>query len=147
MIEHKYVVLQSSWGISIKIVGSLDKYDEKYKEKYKENNFCQINESFFLCCSNEYSTYPNLLGQEEKELIKNVIIFLNKNKMLRSQYEKTIIIINGIQYNYCDYQKDGLIVAIIEWMAEAFGFSSPKIPVMYDANQNKYIFDFSVLYS
>ena len=141
MIKHKYVVLQTSWGIHITIYGEV----REYNTDVKWDNILQINDFLWLYCDNVYSIYPNLLGEVELAMIKKMILLLSNHIKQHSKYDKSIIMIRGLQYNYCDYQEEGLAVAIAQWLAKAFKFEIPDIPVKYDHSMNKYIFNFSVL--
>lgn len=49
-----------------------------------------------------------------------------------SIYGNTLVIIDDLQYNVCDFQKEGLIAAIIEWASKAFEFEAPTINVRYE---------------
>lgn len=53
-----------------------------------------------------------------------------------------LIEIKDIKFGLCDFQEQGLTMAIIKLMSEIYGFEVPKIPVHFDRQLNKYIFEF-----
>lgn len=53
-----------------------------------------------------------------------------------------LIEIKDIKFGLCDFQEEGLTMAIIKLMSEIYGFEVPKIPVHFDRQLNKYIFEF-----
>jgi hypothetical protein len=53
-----------------------------------------------------------------------------------------LIEIKSIQFNISDFQEEGLTLAIIKLMSEVYGFEMPYIPVHFDKQLNKYIFEF-----
>ena len=55
---------------------------------------------------------------------------------------KILIEIKDIKFGFCDFQEEGLTMAIIKLMSEIYGFEMPKIPVHFDKQLNKYIFEF-----
>ncbi len=55
---------------------------------------------------------------------------------------QTLVRIVGLEYNPCDFQPEGLAVAVAEWAAREFGFPAPEIPVAFDRGRNRYVFAF-----
>ena len=49
----------------------------------------------------------------------------------------------GLEIIPCDFQEEGLIAVMIEWAAKAFNFEPPKINVVFQKQNNRYVFDFS----
>ena len=92
-------------------------------------NVMYINDSLWLRCDNEYSSYPNLLGDREQNIIKKVVLLFTDHIKQCTNYNNTIIHVKGLQYNYNDYQEEGLVVACAQWLAKAFNFEIPDISV------------------
>ncbi len=53
-----------------------------------------------------------------------------------------LIEIKDIKFGLCDFQEEGLTMAIIKLMSEIYGFEMPKISIHFDRRLNKYIFEF-----
>lgn len=69
----------------------------------------------------------NMIQEQLSNIIKN---------------NKILIEIKDIKFGFCDFQEEGLTMAIIKLMSEIYGFEMPKIPVHFDKQLNKYIFEF-----
>ena len=52
----------------------------------------------------------------------------------------TLVNIHKITIANCDYQADGLVPAIYQWVSEALKIDTPEITVTYNKEQNKYEF-------
>lgn len=78
--------------------------------------------------------------------MKYLVDGLNIIKNILSKYinEKGILIeINSIElWDIQYFQEEGLTMTIIKLMSEIYGFEMPKIPVHFDKQLNKYIFEF-----
>jgi hypothetical protein len=68
----------------------------------------------------------NMIQEQLSNIIKN---------------NKILIEIKDIKFGFCDFQEEGLTMAIIKLMSEVYGFKMPNIPVHFDKQLNKYIFD------
>ncbi len=112
MIEHTYFVCKSSWCINIKIIAGHTNFDNKF-----------------------------FYDDELPYLVKGLEI-VQKKIVERSIYKDTLIIIDNLQYSVCDFQEEGLTVAIIEWASKAFDFSKPVIEVDFQKKNNRYVFNF-----
>lgn len=138
MIEHQYVILKTNWGINIKICAEYTDFDNVYLKsggvKIVDGLWLKYADKFLIKHKRFYAgDFPYLMkGLEivQKSIINNSI------------YKNTLIIICDIQYNLCDFQEEGLIVAMIEWAAKAFDFEPPKINASFEKQENRYIFDF-----
>lgn len=54
-----------------------------------------------------------------------------------------IKVADGIWFNPCDFQEEGLTAAIIGWASKAFGFEQPIINVSFQKEKNRYHFEFN----
>ena len=53
-----------------------------------------------------------------------------------------LVRVEDLEYNPCDYQPEGLALAVAEWAAREFGFPEPETSVAFDRDQNRYVFSF-----
>lgn len=141
-MEYKYCMRITSWGIVIYLDAEYAEYvkglsDEKIKQ-VAEKIWITYREKNAYC---DHGKYP----LQDPPYLEKGILLVQEQIRLHSKYEETLIIIQGMQHNYCDFQKEGLTAAIIEWAAEAFGFECPEIPVEYDRENRKYVYDFDAI--
>lgn len=140
MIEHKYFICKTSWCINIIIRAEIANMDEVDSEGLA----VQVSEGLWI----KFADKP--LIREEKFDVSDLPYLAKGLQMVKSQisnnsiYENTLVIIDDLQYSICDFQKEGLTAAIIEWASKAFGFETPTINVRYEKEINRYIFDFDL---
>lgn len=126
--KFKYKEILSSWGISIEIEGSC-------QEHRKDDDHIKVTNGLWL------SNKVNRLTHQEIHYLKKGLEIVSKEIISHSPYGKnTLIVINNILFNYCDFQPDGLIPAIISWSADYFGFPTIKVETIFDKAKNEYVF-------
>lgn len=101
----------------------------------------QISNNIWL----EYRYEYQKLYNELSPYLKKGIQLVQKQIQAHSKYEEILIIIQSMWFNYCDFQEEGLTAAIMEWAAQAFGFECPEIPVEYDKENRRYVYDFDAI--
>ncbi|MFL5743066.1 MAG: hypothetical protein ACJ751_00260 [Niastella sp.] len=69
-------------------------------------------------------------------LIKKQLLFNKKISNVTVCYE-----VKEIDFNYIDFQEEGLYCAIQEWISKYYGIALTPIDVKYDRVKNKYIFN------
>lgn len=141
MIESKFVVLKGNGGISVKVCGDVFEYNSSF-----DKNVVTINERLFLECDNTYSSAPRQLGEREERIIHSVIEGMAELIVASSGFTRSLIRIQGLSFSELDYQEEGLVVAMIQWITKAFDLNVPSVPVNYDRVQNRYLFNFAELY-
>ena len=142
-MEHKYCVLKSSWGIVVFLNAEFAEYVEDISDK----TIKQVAEKIWITYQEKniyYDDQGKCLSPDLPYLEKGIQL-VQKQIQAYSKYEETLIIIHSLRFNFCDFQKEGLTAAIIEWAAEAFGFECPEIPVEYDRENRKYVYDFDAI--
>lgn len=131
--KYSFRTIKTSWGIAIDIIA----------ECASKNKFPSDSENSIV------SIVPGLWGVIlDKRLPNNDIQFIWKGLKNISQLilsnstykDDTLIIIHSIDFNFCDYQPEGLTPAIIGWAANSLGFAEPLIEALFDSNENKYNF-------
>lgn len=127
-----YRIIKSQWGIAIDITGEIASL-----ENYKEKEFCiKIDEGLWI-------RILNAVTCEEEKLIYTGLKKISELIKLASPYKfDSLIIFHAIEYNPCDYQTEGLIPAIYQWVSEALKIDTPNIEVRFNKNLNKYEFNY-----
>ena len=128
LLNHKYKVLKSTWGISIEIIGEIT--DNSFNKEY-----CQIFCDFGC-------ELPDDLNISEKEHIIKGLAFLYEDIKNILDRPQIVIIIRQVNYNLCDYQEEGLTAAIVEAVSQALCIDTIQTDVVFDQKSNKYLFNF-----
>lgn len=139
MIEHIYSIRKSSWWIHIKIVAYVINFD---KFNSVANPIKAADGIWFKYADKPLSDNAMFSNDNLPYLKKGIQLVQNKIRT-NSLYDETLIVIKGLEFNPCDFQEEGLTVAIIEWASKAFHFDNPKIGVDFNKEKNRYIFDFN----
>ena len=140
MIEHKYFICKTSWCINIVILAEIVNMDEADLE----SPAVQVAEGIWI----KFAEKPLMNGENLDD--SDLPYLLKGLQMVSSQifnnsiYRNTLIVINDLKYSICDFQKEGLTAAIIEWASKAFEFETPTINVRYNREINRYIFEFDL---
>ena len=114
-------------SIEIKPLPSINNY-------YKINNNIGIKYDFEdFSYDKNYFELPYLI--DGINVVQNQLSNAIKNNNI-------LIEIKDIKFGLCDFQEEGLTMAIIKLMSEIYGFEVPKISVHFDRQLNKYIFEF-----
>jgi hypothetical protein len=137
MYETTYCVREpnSTWWIYIKLFVEI-------KPLKNNSSYNKINNKIGVRFADNP---PNLSEKFVEEDMKYILNGLNIIKETLSKYinnEGILIEIKSIQFNISDFQEEGLTLAIIKLMSEIYGFEMPYIPVHFDKQLNKYIFEF-----
>jgi hypothetical protein len=51
------------------------------------------------------------------------------------------VLVTNIEFNECDFQPEGLAMAMATWASEVTGKPMAEIPVFFDRTINRYVFD------
>jgi hypothetical protein len=137
MYETTYCVreLNSTWWIYIKLFVEIKPL--KNCSLYNEIN----NKIGVRFADNPLNSNEKFIEEDMKYLINGLNII--KEILSKSINKDGILIeIKSIQFNISDFQEEGLTLAIIKLMSEVYRFEMPHIPVHFDKQLNKYIFEF-----
>lgn len=128
LLNHKYKVLKTTWGISIEIIGEIT--DHSPDEKC-----CRV-------CNDLWCELPDRLDISEKEYIikgLEMLCYDIKRSFARSP---TVIVIRRVNYNLCDHQEDALTAAVVDTVSKALCIDTVQVKVDFDRENNKYLFDY-----
>ena len=128
MISSIYKICRTSWGIYIELSGS-------YKGLSKSEGLYKVTEKLYLELSNK--AYPESMGFNSNELgyLLQGLRFVSQQIEEHSEFDKTVVVIDSILVNHCDYQEEEIIPAVIGWAGKAFGFQTDEIA--YEYNKEK----------
>ncbi|UHA73172.1 hypothetical protein [Paenibacillus sp. 481] len=138
VVEHTYRVFKSTWGIYIKIIAE---YTSVTNSNVQEDELLEV-------CDGLKLVFKKQREQSEDAIFEGDIVYLieglkkvSREIIEKSKYkEDTMIVIHSINIAPCDFQEEGLVVAIIEWASKSFDFEMPKITVTFNKAINKYEF-------
>ncbi|GLI04681.1 hypothetical protein YDYSG_07110 [Paenibacillus tyrfis] len=137
LVEHTYRVFKSTWGIYIKIIAkytSISNYNE-------QDGIIEVCDGLKLVFANKQIVGEDTIFDEDVIYLIEGLKKVSGQILSNSKYEKnTIIVIHSINIAPCDFQEEGLVVAMIEWASIAFGFEVPPIDVTFNKETNKYEF-------
>lgn len=136
-MEYKYCVLKSSWGIVV----FLDAEFVEYVKNSSHEKVLQVTDGIWL----EYRQKYQNAYHADLPYLKQGILLVQGQIRLHSNYKDTLIVIQSVEFNECHFQAEGLTAAIIEWAAKAFDFDCPEIPVEYDRENRRYVYDFDAI--
>jgi hypothetical protein len=128
---YKYKLLKSSWGIVI----FLD-VEEIKNPDLQENDILIANNVYLRL--NTFEKLPKesaaiMLSQGIRSLINLITDQLNG--------EAVCFHVKSLDFNYTDFQLEGLVCAIREWIFQYYKIPIEPIKVVFDSEQNRYIFD------
>ncbi len=136
MYSTTYTMRNGSWDVYIKLFIQIKEFDMD-EQCIKISNNIGIKFADFPLKPTE-----KFVENDMKYLVNGLNII--KNTLSKYIDEKGILIeINSIElWDVQYFQEEGLTMAIIKLMSEIYGFEVPKIPVHFDRQLNKYIFEF-----
>ncbi|KMQ61889.1 hypothetical protein ACM40_06080 [Chryseobacterium sp. BLS98] len=121
----RLTILKTSWGIAI---------------FYEIKELLDLNENSV----NIHKIAPQVYLKLNDNIIDNISLnYLKKGIKSIIQYIDifpVIFSIEKLEYNFCDYQPEGMYYAFRKWFFENHNMEFPIINVYYDKETNKYIF-------
>ncbi len=132
MTKYSFRCIKASWGISIDILA-----DCKQKSLHEKKEFVNLAPGLWatILCNN--------IPDDEMEFLWKGLQYVGNSIINNSPFRNdTLIVIYSIEYNYCDFQPEGLLAAIIGWAAQEFQFKEPDVNIFFDIARNKYVFNF-----
>ncbi len=137
MEEYTYWVCKSSWGVHVKLIAEYVQMDFEHNQQAE-----QIGEKTWIRFADKPLFEGKKFWEREMPYLKKGLQLVRDKIEAKSKYQYTLIVIHDISYNTCDFQAEGIIAAIIGWLAKVFEFAPPKIDVTFNKVQNKYEFNF-----
>ena len=104
------------------------------------NNYYKINNNIGIKYDFEDSSYDK--NYFELPYLMDGINAVQNQLSNAIKNNNILIEIKDIKFGLCDFQEEGLTMAIIKLMSEIYGFEMPKISIHFDRRLNKYIFEF-----
>lgn len=137
MEEYKYILFKGRWGISITIYGLV------FDKKLFQDDCIEVCSRLGLSFSKNPLVDNEIFCREDREAIFSAIDMVKQHILSNSQFlNGTVIQICSLQYNECYYQKEAMVVAMMNWCSKVFGFECREIVSSFDKEKNKYIFEF-----
>lgn len=134
VIEYQFKVLKFSWGISINVIASITKFSE-----WQDRERCQkVVDGLWFLHNGDIN-----FDTDEIEFIKDGLYYEHESIGKRTPFPNdTLVVINAMEFGFCDYQPEGLKAAIAEWAAHAFSFEAKPIDITFDKDSNRYILSY-----
>lgn len=137
MASFHYRVLQTTWGISVKI----DCQVTWNMQPITDENYIEMTDSIYLASDIvQQFSYTRRLFDEEINFLRQGILLVSSDFVNKFPNGQLVIKLTRLDFADTDYQPEGLTYAIAGWLGENFGFSYPKPIVKYDKATNRYLF-------
>ena len=131
MEKYNYKLFKGRWGISITIYGEVI-----------EKNV--VRDNIYLSFSKDPLIKNELFCEEDRNAIFKALNMVAEDIVLHTQCHDGIVIqICSLQYDVCCYQEEAMVVAMLNWCSQVFGFKLENIESIFDNSLNKYVFEFS----
>ncbi len=127
----KYRMIQWSWGIAIDLTA------EFIARRQFHGEAIEINSDLWLAVK-----VKGLDCADYEYLAQGLKLVAGEIKKHSPFSGPLVVCVKDIWYNPCDYQPEGLVCAIIGWVAHELPFDAPHIPVHFDRRKNRYEFQF-----
>lgn len=127
----KYRMIQWSWGIAIDLTAEFISRGQFHGEAIEINSdlWLAVKVKGLDCADHEYLARG----------LKRVVGEIKKHSPVSGPL---VVCVKDIWYNPSDYQSEGLVCAIIGWVAHELQFDVPHIPVHFSRRKNRYEFQF-----
>lgn len=130
-MKYKYVLLKSSWGVVIFL-----EVEEIRNPVLQEGDILVVNRIYLRLES------IDKLPKEDVEIILTQGIKSLSGLIVNQLGDESVCYhVKSIDFNYTDFQIEGLYCAIREWIAKYYNIQITPVSVMFDAEKNRYIFD------
>lgn len=138
MEKYNYKLFKGRWGISITI------YGEVIEKKIFKEDCIVVRDNIYLSFSKDPLIKNELFCEEDRNAIFKALNMVAEDIVLHTQCHDGIVIqICSLQYDVCCYQEEDMVVAMLNWCSQVFGFKLENIESIFDNSLNKYVFEFS----
>lgn len=138
MEKYNYKLFKGRWGISITI------YGEVIEKKVFKEDCIVVRDNIYLSFSKDPLIKNELFCKEDRNAIFKALNMVAEDIVLHTQCHDGIVIqICSLQYDVCCYQEEAMVVAMLNWCSQVFGFKLENIESIFDNSLNKYVFEFS----
>jgi len=128
---YTYRVLKSSWGVLISITAAA------LIGQKPGAGAVPLGQGVFLVDA----TPGEGLSESVMEMLAMGLRPLSPEIASKVSERPAIVSVQEIRYNDCDFQLEGLAVAISAWAVAEFGLPEREIGVTFDREENRYVFD------
>lgn len=129
--ESHFIVSKTSWRIYISFAGNIIEKNSETADLIKINDFLFL--KLNIPETNQYI-------HGNKLLIENGILWIADSIPDKSP---KIIEIHTIDFNFMDFQIEGLFFGIAHWLSAYYNIEMPAYNVKYERHKRKYIFWFN----
>ena len=138
MEKYNYKWFKGRWGISITI------YGEVIEKKVFKEDCIVVRDNIYLSFSKDPLIKNELFCEEDRNAIFKALNMVAEDIVLHTQCHDGIVIqICSLQYDVCCYQEEAMVVAMLNWCSQVFGFKLENIESIFDNSSNKYVFEIS----
>lgn len=138
MEKYNYKLFKGRWGISITI------YGEVIEKKFFKEDCIVVRDNIYLSFSKDPLIKNELFCEEDRNAIFKALNMVAEDIVSNTQCHDGIVIqICSLQYDVCCYQEEAMVVAMLNWCSQVFGFKLENIESIFDNSLNKYVFEFS----
>ncbi len=103
-----------------------------------------MRDNIYLSFSKDPLIKNELFCEEDRNAIFKALNMVAEDIELHTQCHDGIVIqICSLQYDVCCYQEEAMVVAMLNWCSQVFGFKLENIESIFDNSLNKYVFEFS----
>ena len=101
-----------------------------------------VRDNVYLSFSKNPLIKNELFCEEDRNAIFKALNMIAEDIALHTQYhDGTVIQICSLQYDVCYYQKEAMVVAMLNWCSQVFGFELENIENKFNNRLNQYIFE------
>ncbi len=126
---YRYRIIKSSWGVAVDLTAEVGS-DATNAHAAADNVFLRIEAPL------------KLNAEEHAGIIQGLRLVAPDIGACIAPGSDTVVRLLALEYNFCDYQPEGLVCAIANWAAQEYGFAPPAIRVTFDRVARRYAFDF-----
>lgn len=137
-MQYEYYICKTSWWIYIDIIAEVVDVDVWGLG----HSAMKVTDGIWIKFAESPIMEGTAFNMSDLPFLVKGLQMVQDQILSASEYKNTLILIQSLQYNPCNFQEEGLIAAIIEWAARTFYFKVPTINVSFDKKKNKYIFDY-----
>lgn len=138
MEKYTYKWFKGRWGISITI------YGEVFEKRLFKEDCIAVRDNIYLSFSKDPLIKNELFCEEDRNAIFKALDMAAEDIVLHTQCHDGIVIqICSLQYDVCCYQEEAMVVAMLNWCSQVFGFKLENIESIFDNSSNKYVFEIS----
>lgn len=129
--KHEFRIRKKARGVAIDIIGSYTSIED-----YSKREECvEIKPGIWFYKSDTF------LDEEELKWLLKGIKIVYRYILEKSQYkDKTLIVLKSVTFNYCYFQIDALLIAMIEWCCNTFRFAIPEITSEFSQDEDRFVF-------